>query len=163
MTDRPQEIKKYCDDEIRWGTIRSTTYLWNYYTLRYCRRPEELFLPTSRIEKKRRQLVREYDRAKKREERKKHELRKKLSIDDAGIIRELNVNEYEKNKARNHKTNIQFPTPISTMRSDRSSRARKPSRSSSAQPKRSQSAYRRWDNWEAKATRWSNVNLSPKF
>ena len=63
-------------------------------------RAEELFLPTSRIEKKRRQLIREYDRAKKREDKKKNELRKKLSIDDAGIIRELNVNEYEKNKEK---------------------------------------------------------------
>lgn len=103
-------------------------------------RVEELFLPTSRIEKRRRQLVREYDRAKKKEERKKNELRKKLSIDDAGVIREMNINEYEKNKARNYKTNIQFPTPISTLRSQRSSRS---SRSSSAQPRRSRSAYQR--------------------
>ena len=103
-------------------------------------RVEELFLPTSRIEKRRRQLVREYDRAKKKEERKKNELRKKLSIDDAGVIREMNINEYEKNKARNYKTNIQFPTPISTLRSQRSSRS---SRSSSAQPRRSCSAYQR--------------------
>ena len=87
--------------------------------------------------------MKEYDRAKKREDRKKNDLRKKLSIDDAGIIRELNVNEYEKNKARNHKTNIQFPTPISTLRSERSSRSRKSSRSSSAQLQRSKSAYQR--------------------
>ena len=125
----------------------------------YCFRAEELFLPTSRIEKKRRQLIREYDRAKKREDRKKNELRKKLSIDDAGIIRELNVNEYEKNKARNHKTNIQFPTPVSTMRSDRSSRGRKPSRSSSAQPRRSQSAYRRCDNSDVDYHHNSNLNF----
>ena len=142
MTDRPQQIKKYCDDEIRWSGKQRICLFWLMNLHMTCR-AEELFLPTSRIEKKRRQLIREYDRAKKREDKKKNELRKKLSIDDAGIIRELNVNEYEKNKARNHKTNIQFPTPISTVRSDRSSRSRKPSRSSSAQPKRSQSAYRR--------------------
>ena len=101
---------------------------------------EELFLPTSRIERKRRQLMKEYDRTKKREERKRNELRKKLSVDDAGIIRELNINEYEKNKARNYKTNIQFPTPISTARSSRSSRS---SRSPSVRPKRSKSAHPR--------------------
>ena len=85
-------------------------------------------------------FLREYERAKKRDEgKKKNELRKKLSIDDAGVIREMNINEYEKNKARNYKTNIQFPTPISTLRSQRSSRS---SRSSSAQP-RSRSAYQR--------------------
>ena len=84
-------------------------------------------------------FVREYERAKKRDEgKKKNDLRKKLSI-DAGVIREMNINEYEKNKARNYKTNIQFPTPISTLRSQRSSRS---SRSSSAQP-RSRSAYQR--------------------
>ena len=85
-------------------------------------------------------FLREYERAKKRDEgKKKNDLRKKLSIDDAGVIREMNINEYEKNKARNYKTNIQFPTPISTLRSQRSSRS---SRSSSAQP-RSRSAYQR--------------------
>ena len=112
----------------------------------YCHvfRAEELFLPTSRVEKKRRQLIKEYDRVKKREDRKRSELRKKLSVDDAGIIRELNTNEYEKNKARNHRTNIQFPTPASTARSDRSSRPSRSSRSSSARPgQRSKSAYRR--------------------
>ena len=107
-------------------------------------RAEELFLPTSRVEKKRRQLIKEYDRVKKREDRKRSELRKKLSVDDAGIIRELNTNEYEKNKARNHRTNIQFPPPASTARSDRSSRPSRSSRSSSARPgQRSKSAYRR--------------------
>ena len=118
LTDRNHGIKKFCDDDVR---------------------AEELFLHTSRIERKRRQLVKEYDRAKKREERKRNELRKKLSVDDAGIIRELNINEYEKNKARNYKTNIQFPTPVSTFRSSRSST--KSSRSSSARPSRSKSAY----------------------
>ena len=100
-------------------------------------RVEELFLPTSRIVRKRRQLEKEYERAKKREERKKIELKKKLSVDDAGIIRVHNINEYEKNKARNHKTNIQFPTPISSFRSNKSTR------SSSARPSRSKSAYHR--------------------
>jgi len=120
LTGRPlEDDKKYCDDAIK---------------------IEELFLPTSRIEKKRRQLNKEYERAKKREDRKRTELRKKLSVDDAGLIREININEYEKNKARNHKTNIQFPTPISTLRSSRSSKS---SRSSSARPSRSKSAYHR--------------------
>ena len=119
MTDRHPGLKKFCDDDIK---------------------VEELFLPTSRIERKRRQLMKEYDRTKKREERKRNELRKKLSVDDAGIIRELNINEYEKNKARNYKTNIQFPTPISTARSSRSSRS---SRSPSVRPKRSKSAHPR--------------------
>ena len=90
-------------------------------------------------------MVKEYERAKKREERKKTELRKKLSVDDAGIIRHHNINEYEKNKARNHATNIQFPTPVSTARSHRSSRGG--SRSlSSAKPARSKSAYHRSDH-----------------
>ena len=58
------------------------------------------------MEKKRRQLIKEYDRVKKREDRKRSELRKKLSVDDAGIIRELNTNEYEKNKASASKSSI---------------------------------------------------------
>ena len=33
---------------------------------------------------------------------------------DAGLIAERNQNEYEKNKARARKANIQFPTPIPT-------------------------------------------------
>jgi len=85
LTDRRPDLKRYCDDDIK---------------------VEELFLPTSRIERKRRHLIREYERAKKRDEgKKRNELRKKLSIDDAGVIREMNINEYEKNKARNYKTN----------------------------------------------------------
>ena len=40
------------------------------------------------------------------------------------ICREKNFNEYEKNKARNYKTNIQFPSPVSTVRTSRSSSAR---------------------------------------
>ena len=94
-------------------------------------RYEDLVLPTSRLEKKRRNLTNVYDRAQKRDERKKHDLlRRKLSVDDAGLIREKNQNEYEKNKARNYKTNIQFPTPVSTVRTSRSSSAR-PSRAKS--------------------------------
>lgn len=92
---------------------------------------EDLNLPTSRLVKKRRNLTNVYDRAQKRDERKKHTLlRNKLSVDDAGLIREKNQNEYEKNKARNYKTNIQFPTPVSTVRTARSSSAR-PSRAKS--------------------------------
>ena len=33
---------------------------------------------------------------------------------DAGLIAERNQNEYEKNKAKARKANIQFPTPIPT-------------------------------------------------
>ena len=103
------------------------TFLYMFYP-----RYEDLILPTSRLEKKRRHLNNVYERAQRREERKKHDLlRRKLSVEDAGLIREKHQNEYEKNKARNYKTNIQFPTPVSTVRSSRSRSAR-PSRSKSS-------------------------------
>ena len=37
-----------------------------------------------------------------------------LTFKDAGLIAERNQNEYEKNKAKARKANIQFPTPIPT-------------------------------------------------
>ena len=45
---------------------------------------------------------------------------KKLSVDDAAIIAEQNQTEYEKNKAMARKAHIQFPTPRTTDRSERS-------------------------------------------
>ena len=50
---------------------------------------EELFLPTSRLEKKRRHLSAVYERGARREQRKRLDLlNRKLSVEDAGLIRQ---------------------------------------------------------------------------
>ncbi|XP_023321288.1 uncharacterized protein LOC111696006 [Eurytemora carolleeae] len=78
---------------------------------------EFLVLPTTRLEKKRKILERTYEKVEIKNRKKSiDKFRKQLSAENAVEIALKNQNEYEKNKARNYKTNIQFPTPLSTVR-----------------------------------------------